>query len=169
MSWHRTGSDIVASLRRLRVRFHDVEPAGDRPLGARRLKEPALSPKLEHLRSRPGDPGRGAVCGYAVSGATKSCLPCTLGSSRAASLCTATYSTSSSPGSLVLRRRGAAVRIHGRYPRVRAGLLGDLGFVIRSSDPAILELIRSRYEDAFVGANGTWYVRRHRVLPSADG
>jgi hypothetical protein len=41
--------------------------------------------------------------------------------------------------------------------------------VIRSSDPAILEFIRSRYEVAFVGASGTWYVRRHPGLPSADG
>jgi hypothetical protein len=42
MSGHRGGSDIVASLRRLRDRFHHVEPPGKRPLGVRRLREPAL-------------------------------------------------------------------------------------------------------------------------------
>jgi hypothetical protein len=46
MSGHRAGSDIVASLCRLRDRFHDIEPAGDRPLGARCLREPALYPNL---------------------------------------------------------------------------------------------------------------------------
>ncbi len=32
--------------------------------------------------------------------------------------------------------------------------------VIRSHSPGIVELIESRYEVAFVGASGTWYVRR---------
>jgi hypothetical protein len=49
MSGYRAGSDFVGSLRRLRDRFHDIEPGEDRPLGARRLKESALSPTMNIL------------------------------------------------------------------------------------------------------------------------
>ncbi len=166
MSGHRAGSDIVASLRRLRDRFHDIEPAGDRPLGACRLREPALSPNLNifalglvilagvlclamPFRGRPS-PVRRVRSG---AQARRGYVPRRIRPQAARDL-------------LVLRRRGAAVRIHGeRHPHVRAGLLGDIAFVIRSSDPAILEFIQSRYEVAFVGANGTWYSAAIRVCP----
>ena len=32
--------------------------------------------------------------------------------------------------------------------------------LIRGRNPAIAELLESRYEVAFIGASGTWYVRR---------
>lgn len=168
MSGYRAGSDIVGSLRRLRDRSHDIEPGGDRPLGARRLKESALSPNLNILAL-----GRvvlaGVLCLAMPFRGRPSPVRRVRSRAHAARSCTATSSTSSNPGPLVLRRRGAVVRIHGDgRPHVRAGLLGGLGFVIRSSDPAILEFIRSSYEEVgFVGANGTWYVRRHPRLPSA--
>jgi hypothetical protein len=47
--------------------------------------------------------------------------------------------------------------------------LNDQARELAASPSPVPEEIRSRYEVAFVGANGTWYVRRHPGLPSADG